>query len=86
MLMMGKLRRWLASLFRVEWVWGEMSRGRWMKRRRYHPVAQVFVVVLLLTLGIAGSVYFFSSQPEPGELRGEKGDLPPFKQEAPNLK
>ena len=33
----------LADLFRVEMVWIDKGQGRWVKRRRYHPLMKFFV-------------------------------------------
>jgi lipoprotein-anchoring transpeptidase ErfK/SrfK len=39
----------------------DKGQGRWVRRRRYHPVTRFVVVVALLTLGISGGVNFFLS-------------------------
>ncbi|MDR1977452.1 MAG: L,D-transpeptidase [Synergistaceae bacterium] len=66
---MKKILNALASLFRVETVWVDKGQGRWVRRRYYHPLTRIIVIVALLTLGISWGVNFFSSskpeEPEP---------------------
>jgi hypothetical protein len=60
---------WLASLLRVEVVWIDKGQGKWVKRRRYHPVTRVVLIVAALTAGIAWSVNFFHYLGGSGEER-----------------
>ena len=52
--MMEKIFRWLAGVFHVEVVWIDKGQGKWVKRRRYHPVLQVAVIAALL-FGLYGA-------------------------------
>ncbi|MDR2522259.1 MAG: L,D-transpeptidase [Synergistaceae bacterium] len=52
--MMEKIFRWLAGVFHVEVVWIDKGQGRWVKRRRYHPVLQAAVIAALL-FGLYGA-------------------------------
>jgi len=56
---MRSILRWLASLFHVEVVWVEKGQGRWVRRRYYHPLTSMLVIVALLGLCIWGSVKFY---------------------------
>ena len=53
---------WLASLFHVERVWVDKGQGKWVKRRRYHPLTRAVFVVVVLALGISWGIDFFYSE------------------------
>ena len=56
---MKRVYRWLASLFRVDIVWIEKGQGQWVRKRRFHPVTSLFVIVVLLGLCVFGGVKFY---------------------------
>jgi lipoprotein-anchoring transpeptidase ErfK/SrfK len=56
---------WLTALFRVEVVWVDRGQGRWVRRRRFHPLTRVILIVAVLTFGISLSVsYLCPVKPE----------------------
>ncbi len=71
---------WLASLFHVEKVWVDKGQGKWVKRRRYHPLTRVVFVVVVLTLGISWAVDFFYSEksatPPSGTVTSRDNSVP----------
>jgi lipoprotein-anchoring transpeptidase ErfK/SrfK len=68
--MIKSILYWLASLFRVEIVWIDKGHGKWVKRRRYHPVTRVVAIVAALTACIAWSVNFIHPRSSEESLRG----------------
>jgi lipoprotein-anchoring transpeptidase ErfK/SrfK len=75
---MKKLPHWLTNLLHVEIVWVDKGQGRWVRRRRYHPIAKIIVIVALLALTISWGVDFLSSprKPERAESQNEPQTAP----------
>jgi lipoprotein-anchoring transpeptidase ErfK/SrfK len=56
---MKKFLAWLRSLFRVDIVWIDRGQGRWVRRRRYHPVTAAVLVAAALLACVAWGVVFY---------------------------
>jgi hypothetical protein len=54
---MGKFLSWLKSLFRIDTVWIDKGQGRWMKRRRYHPVAVAVLTAVALSSAVVWGLF-----------------------------
>ncbi|MDR1379024.1 MAG: L,D-transpeptidase [Synergistaceae bacterium] len=67
--MVRNLLYWLASLFHIEVVWVDKGQGKWVKRRRYHPVIRGLLIVMTLTVCITWSVNFFHNVMDSGEAQ-----------------
>jgi hypothetical protein len=74
---------WLKDVFRADMVWVDRGQGKWVKRRRYHPVLKTAVVVMLLLLAALWGTEFYRlhrvrrlSRSEPPAPAVGSGDLP----------
>ncbi|MDR2174822.1 MAG: L,D-transpeptidase [Synergistaceae bacterium] len=56
---MERLVNWLKSVFHSDVVWLEKGQGRWVRRRRYHPVLKAaFAAMLLLLAALWGAEFY----------------------------
>ncbi|MDR3231066.1 MAG: L,D-transpeptidase [Synergistaceae bacterium] len=70
---------WLAGLFRIEETWVDKGQGKWVRKRRLHPLTRVLVIVAVLTLGISWGVNSFSPRESP-ELPREARTRPEIRE------
>ncbi|MDR1873794.1 MAG: L,D-transpeptidase [Synergistaceae bacterium] len=64
---MKSFLKWLAGLFRVEVVWVDRGQGKWVRRRRFHPLTRILFLLGLLALGIVAGIDFFYTSKETKE-------------------
>ena len=82
---MKKLLLWAASLFKVDVVWLEMGHGRWVKRRRYHPVMKAIVFSCVLALAVFWGRDFLS-KPKVPEIKAQNEVLQRPEAKMPEVK
>ena len=54
-----RFANWLKSVFHSDVVWLDKGQGRWVRRRRYHPVLKAAVAVMLLLLAALWEMEFY---------------------------
>ncbi|MDR1649343.1 MAG: L,D-transpeptidase [Synergistaceae bacterium] len=59
---MKKFFDWLKSVFQTDVVWLETGQGRWVRRRRYHPVLRVAVAAMFLLLAVLWGLEFYRAR------------------------